>query len=86
VFIAIRHDTVFVEKYKTNVFYRIKTDTIMQRDSIRFEHKIYVDREIELSWFKKMQIYCSWAFGIILLILIFWKIIKSTLKIKNYGK
>ncbi len=80
VFVRMKGDTVFMDKIKKQFVYRIKSDTITQKDSIWIDRDVFIEREKGLSWWSQTQMKGFWFLLVILLLIIIYTLIKKRLK------
>lgn len=76
----MKGDTVFMDKIKKQFIYRIKSDTITQKDSIWVDRDVLVEREKGLSWLEQTQMKGFWFLLVILLLIIIYTLVKKRLK------
>jgi hypothetical protein len=78
--VRMKGDTVFMDKIKKQFIYRIKSDTITQKDSIWVDRDVLVEREKGLSWLEQTQMKGFWFLLVILLLIIIYTLVKKRLK------
>ena len=85
IFVRIRGDTVFTDRWHTQYLYKERSDTLRQTDTltmVRIEKETSTVEVNKLTWWQKTQIKTGWVLIFILLLTGIYKALKWRLKIK----